>query len=117
MTSPPDMEQLRREGVPLPEAIAICEAYAAAHQVEPELEEPQPERKLNLAMYVPPLPRVPQHMEPVGELSALSLLHTLCQMIDSGRPDVTLLVHSGFSPHTAEELTSLIHSAHPRSVA
>lgn len=114
----PDMGELHRMGVPLAEAVDIC---SAAHKAPeplplPIVEEPSVERKLNLAMYKEPLPRSAPHLEPVHELSALSLLHTLCSMIDAGRADVTLLVHQGFSPSTAEELAALIQSAHPIQV-
>ncbi|WP_409188842.1 hypothetical protein [Bradyrhizobium sp. RDM4] len=132
----PDMADLARLGVPLSEAVAIC--AAAYKQPEPlplplpltaaDLALPRfaldPEFKLaevapaepvnlNLAMYMPPVPRLAAHREAVHELSALSLLHTLSSMVESGRADINVLLDVGFSLHTAEELCNLIGCAHP----
>jgi hypothetical protein len=41
-----------------------------------------------------------------------SVLHTLVVQIESGRADLTELINTGFSEHTASELVGLIRSAH-----
>lgn len=116
----PDMAELHRLGVPLSEAVAMCAAAHKPPEPAPVVAEPVPEaRTLNLDCYKPPVasPKIAAHQEPVHELSALSLLHTLSQMTDSGRADITLLVQQGFSPHTAAELCNLIRCAHPFNVS
>lgn len=107
---------------PMPErAASVADALSKLPRFAPEPEFAvaplAPEvPNLRLDMYMPPVPRCPAiaaHQEPVHELSALSLLHTLITMVESGRADITVLVQQGFSPHTAEELSALIRSANP----
>jgi hypothetical protein len=120
----PDMAQLQRAGVSLKDAIAQCEAWAAAHpepQPQPE-PEPQPdalpwaepdEPILNLAMYMPPLPGpiIKQHEPPndLDRILCLSLLHTIVEMISGAyRIDPTRLAMEGLSPSAAEEICGFI---------
>jgi hypothetical protein len=107
----PEMGELRRLGISLDSAIAICQNAAN-------------ERKRSEPAAVPIKPivlRIPKSTAPVDALDpmlALSLLHTLFQEAERGRPaSATTLHHAGWSVSTSLELAQIITaslSAQPR---
>jgi hypothetical protein len=134
----PDITILHAQGLGQKDAVEVCTAIAARHAPKAEpmpapVVKPVPLPKLAEAAPMPPLlvapapvvqipttpaPKREPYLEPVGELAALSLLHTLVTMVvDSGRADITLLIDHGFSPSTSAELTNLIACAHPHLVS
>jgi hypothetical protein len=117
----PDMGELHRLGVPLQEAVAICESHHKAPEPAP-VAKPAPKpvavkatsAPLNLTCYVaPPAPAASE----LDAESAASQLHDLLQEIERGRPaDVTALVRAGWSASTARELVKIINISKQRTV-
>jgi hypothetical protein len=110
----PDMAALAAAGVPMADAVKLCEAWALAHP------EPGPivvEHVLNLDCYLPPVPKAakPAKVEPVeepcGEIWALNVLHEIVTQIETQRADPTQLGNVGLTPSTAKEIAYYIRQS------
>jgi hypothetical protein len=114
----PDMAKLHELGVPLSEAVAICESHHKAPEPAP-VATPAPKpvaavKPLNLACYMaPPAPAAPApKSDAMDGMSAMSMLHTLCEMAVSGQHACfTTLRQDGFSESTSRELVKIINAS------
>jgi hypothetical protein len=100
----PDLSELRSHGIEVRTAVEICEAIGARHARVAAAAKPKPK-------VLPPLPYKPEPTaEQIDRESALSLLHTLCEMIGAERACPTELNRTGFGWATSKELANLINA-------
>ena len=109
----PDMVPLRDHGLGPKAAIAVCIAIAARHARRAAALaalKPQPKpAPLPPLPYCEPLPAKPDAMD---GMSALSMLHTLTQEYERGRPAcLTTLMNAGWTEPTARELVKVVNAS------
>jgi hypothetical protein len=104
----PDIAALKDHGLPLDEAIRICTAISKRHA----------RKAAALAALTPPPAPKPAPAAPAPKsdamdgMSAMSMLHTLCQMATSGQyACFTTLRQDGFSESTSRELVKIINAS------
>jgi hypothetical protein len=106
----PDMLHLKQLGVSQTDAIDILTKWQASKTPPPE---PQPLEQVAAQACIALENRPIRPLQTAEEFYALSLLHSICQQIKSGRPNPTTLYHEGLSETAANELAKLIRSAYP----
>ncbi|SIO53817.1 hypothetical protein SAMN05443247_07620 [Bradyrhizobium erythrophlei] len=106
----PDMAALKDHGLPLETAISICQAISAHHARRAAalaLAKPMP------AASPKPMPAAPAPKpDGMDGMSAMSMLHTLCEQAVSGRyACITTLMNDGWSESTSRELVKIINAS------
>jgi hypothetical protein len=96
------LEELRHHGLSQETAVDIATSIAKRHQ----------RRAAALAALRPPAPKPAPAPEQLDSMTALSMLHTMFQEAERGRPAcITVLMGAGWSASTARELKKIIDAS------